>query len=259
MINDEINEQGILLTSEEETAEDADGDAEQVAEADADYETQDEGTLSPGPARLQVLSTEDDDTADRIMAEGKRIYVDGVEVYVWNEAHYQLESDGQTLRIVEYREFVRDRVLSMKLSPTDLRTQWAVAKSRAALREELQGQSIEPEDLMVKLGHPEADPLDLLINAAWELPLVSRAERSLRVQREHKEFLESFGPKARAVLDALLDKFTEHGADELNVRALRLPPFTEMGNVIQLGELFGGRETLHKAIDDLGRRLFDVG
>jgi type I restriction enzyme R subunit len=68
------------------------------------------------------LSTEDDDTADQIMAQGKRIYVDGVEVYVWNDVHYQLESDGRTLRLVEHREFVRDRVMSMNLSPTDLRT-----------------------------------------------------------------------------------------------------------------------------------------
>jgi hypothetical protein len=31
-----------------------------------------------------------------------------------------------------------------------------------------------------------------------------------------------------------------------------------MGNVRQLGDLFGGREGLHQAIDDLGRYLFDV-
>ncbi|MGH3767811.1 MAG: hypothetical protein ACRDS0_12885 [Pseudonocardiaceae bacterium] len=192
------------MASEEQAGED---DAEQVAEAEAEYETQDEGPLPDNPARSRVLSTENDDTADQIMAQGKRIYVDGVEVYVWNDVHYQLESDGRTLRLVEYREFVRDRVLSMNLSPTDLRTQWAVARSRAALREELQSWAIEPDDLMVKLGHPEADPLDLLINAAWELPLVSRAERALRVQRS----------------------------------------------------LFGGRDALHEAIDDLGRHLFDVG
>ena len=84
--------------------------------------------------------------------------------------------------------------------------------------------------------------------------MVSRAERALRVQREHKEFLESFGSKARVVLDALLDKFTEHGAEELSA-----PSFTEMGNVIELGGLFGGWEALHEAIDDLERHLFDVG
>lgn len=107
------------MAGEEQAGED---DAEQVAEPDAEYETQDEGPLPDGLARSQVLSTEDDDTADQIMAQGKRIYVDGVGVYVWNDVHYQLESDGRTLRLVEHREFVRDRVMSMNLSPTDLRT-----------------------------------------------------------------------------------------------------------------------------------------
>ena len=37
------------------------------------------------------------------------------------------------------------------------------------------------------------------------------------------------------------------------------PPFTEMGNVIELGGLFGGQDALHEAIDNLGRHLFDVG
>lgn len=256
VIDDETDDQGTVVVSEEESETD---DAEQVAEEDAEYQSQDEGSVPNDQLPDQELSTEDDDTADQVLAHGKRIYVAGVEVYIWNEVYYELESDGRTLRLVEYRESVRDRVLSMNLSPTDLRTQWAVAKSRAALRDELQNLAIEPDDLIAKLGHPEADPLDILINAAWELPLVSRAERSLRVRREHQEFLESFGPKARAVLDALLDKFTEHGAEELSVRAMRVSPFTEMGNVVQLGDLFGGREALHKAIDDLGRHLFDVG
>jgi type I restriction enzyme R subunit len=49
---------------------------------------------------------------------------------------------------------------------------------------------------MTKLGHPEADPLDLLINAAWELPLVSRAERALR--GNYSEVLWLGGPRAWA-------------------------------------------------------------
>ncbi len=114
VIDDETDEQGNPVASEEQAGED---DAEQVAEPDAEYETQDEGPLPDNPARPQVLSTEDDDTADQIVAQGKRIYVDGVEVYVWNDVHYQLESDGRTLRLVEYREFVRDRVLSMNSHP----------------------------------------------------------------------------------------------------------------------------------------------
>jgi len=46
-------------------------------------------------------------------------------------------------------------------------------------------------------------------------------------------------------------------------RELLVPPFTEVGNVVELGNLFGGRDALYEGIDDLGQRLFrrwlDVG
>jgi hypothetical protein len=47
-------------------------------------------------------------------------------------------------------------------------------------------------------------------------------------------------------------------AEELSARALRVPPFTEMGNVIDLDGLFGGPDALLEAIDALERRLIDV-
>ncbi|MFE7796434.1 EcoAI/FtnUII family type I restriction enzme subunit R [Nocardia sp. NPDC057440] len=229
---------------------------EEVAEPDHAYEQQDEGKIPDSPDHPAVPI--DEDLADQIQANGKRIYVADVEVFVWNEAFYQLEPDGQTLRLVEYREFVRDQILSMRLSPNDLRTQWATTKSRTALLEELRAQAIEPEDLLARLGHPEADPIDLVIYAAWELPVVSRAERALRVRREQREFLESFGPTARKVLDALLEKFTEHGAQELSASALRVAPFSQIGNLRKISTMFGGKVELHDAIDHLGQYLFDV-
>jgi type I restriction enzyme, R subunit len=253
VVDDEIDDQGEPRAEPEQASEDY---GETVEDADTNYEEQAQGRIpkSDSPPQLD----QDDDRADEVMARGKRIYVDNVPVYVWNEVHYRLEPDGQTLRLVEYHEFVRDCVLSMRLTPTDLRSRWAAAKSRGALRQELEKLAIEPEELMSQLGHPEADPVDLLINAAWGLPLVSRAERVGRVRREHREFLDSFGPIARQLLDALLDKFNEYGAEELTASALRVPPITEIGNPVQLGDLFGGPQRMHEAIDDLGRHLFDV-
>lgn len=247
LVDDEIDNNGEVVAS---TAEQEDED-ESVAEPEALYEYQDHGSVPEMPA-------DDADLADQVMAQGKRIYVDDVETFVWNERYYQLDPDGQTLRLVEYRELVRSQVISMDLSPVELRTRWAAAKSRSALIEELRDQEINPEDLPAMLGHPEADPLDLLINAAWDLPLVSRAERATRVRREHRDFLDKFGPRARAVLDELLEKFTEYGAMELNTEVLRVHPFTTIGNIGQIGALFGGRAQLREAIDHLGERLFDV-
>jgi type I restriction enzyme R subunit len=47
VIEDEADEEGVLVTSQEEAGE----DDEQVAEADAEYEAQDEGPLPDDPAR----------------------------------------------------------------------------------------------------------------------------------------------------------------------------------------------------------------
>jgi type I restriction enzyme, R subunit len=245
LVDEEINTDGDVVECDTEPTDGV------VAEPEAPYEVQDQGEFPEDPEEAA-------DQADRVMAQGRRIYVDDVETYVWNERYYQLDPDGQTLRLVEYRELVRDQIISLKLSPVDLRTRWAVAKSRTALVEALQDQAIDPEDLPAKLGYPEADPIDLLISVAWDLPVVSRGERAGRVRREHREFLNSFGPQARAVLDALLEKFTEYGAMELTTSALRVHPFTEMGNIGQIGALFGGPEQLRAAVDHLGEYLFDV-
>ncbi|WP_181727249.1 EcoAI/FtnUII family type I restriction enzme subunit R [Streptomyces sp. PT12] len=254
LIDDRTNEQGQLVESVDTEAED--GADEEVAEPETTFESQAGGVLEKNDDGLIVT---DEDLADRIQSGKKRIYVTGVEVFVWNDVHYQLQPDGVTLKMVRYREFVHDRVLELNLSPTDLRTQWATAKSRAVLRKRLDEESqITEEDLLRKLDHPEVDPIDLLINAAWELPLISRAERAHRTRREHEAFLKSFAPEARTVLDALLDKFVEHGASELSASALRVPPIRKMGTVSQLAKRFGGVQDLHHAIDELGKRIFDV-
>ncbi|MDT8911277.1 EcoAI/FtnUII family type I restriction enzme subunit R [Amycolatopsis sp. PS_44_ISF1] len=252
IIDDKTDEQGQLI----ESADDA---VPEVAEPEATYVTEDSGALLEDDEDADGAVVNDEDLADAIKSSKKRIYVNGVEVFVWNDVHYQLQSDGMTLKMVRYREFVRGQVLELNLSPTDLRTQWATVKSREALRKQLeQTYFITEEDLLRKLDHPEVDPIDLLINAAWELPLVSRAERAHRVRRERQEFLSRFAPDARAVLDMLLEMFTEHGASELAPNALRVPPIQQMGTVTQLAKRFGGAQAMHEAIDELGKHVFDV-
>lgn len=44
---------------------------------------------------------------------------------------------------------------------------------------------------------------------------------------------EKFGPEAHAVLNDLLDKYTEHGATQFQFPdALKIPPISERGSVI---------------------------
>jgi type I restriction enzyme R subunit len=248
---DETDGQGNLIDTEEENSP-----VDEVAEPEPEYQEQDGGSFDKAEESSDVV----DDIAqvDLIRARGKRFYMDGVDVYKWGEAFYQLESDGRTMRLITYRQFVHNRVLELNLSPGDLRAQWAAATSRRALMEALAGSGLEVDKLAEKLQNPDVDPVDLLLNAAWGLPLVSREECVVRVRREHRAFFESFAPEARRVLEALLDKFEEHGSTELTTRALLVAPLNTMGSVSDLAARFGGAEKLHHALDELGKRLFEV-
>ena len=77
---------------------------------------------------------------------------------------------------------------------------------------------IDGDQLAPQAGHLEADPLDPLCQLAFNAPLGTRRERADRLKREAKELFDKFGPQARAVLNDLLDKCTEHGATQFHSR-----------------------------------------
>jgi len=252
VIRDETDDDGNVTDSvAEQDPEDG-----QVREPESEYEQQEGGPLPDGGGGGELPA--DDDEEQRIRARGRRLYVNGVNVYVWGDAFYIAEGDGQRLRMVEYRQYVRDRLLGLSLSATDLRTRWARARSRGELTRMLAGEGIDVEDLARQLGEPGADELDLLLNLAWQMPVISRAERARRVRRLHQQFLESFAPEARRILELILEKYEAYGVAEVSPKALRVPPFTTMGQPAELAARFGGPARLREALDELGQRLYDV-
>lgn len=259
VVTDQEDDSGGFGETVEQDAETPEGPTdEEVAEPGSEYVEQDGGTWYDRQEPERQREITDPEDVERIRAHGKRLVVKGVEVYVWGEARYQLQSDGQSLKLVGYRQFVQDRVLELDLAPDDLRSRWAEARSRRELRRALSAHGVELEELNAELQHPEADPLDLLLHVAWEMPLVTREERAVRLRRQHREFLESFGARAREVLEQILEKYAAHGVSELDPSALKVAPFDQMGTLSELAELFGGTSELGHALDDLGRHLYGV-
>ncbi|MGH3971942.1 MAG: helicase-related protein [Pseudonocardiaceae bacterium] len=194
--HDETDGQGNLIDTEEESSP-VDEVDDEIAEPEPEYQEQDGGSFDGDEGSDDVV--DDVGQVELIRARGRRFYVDGVDVYKWGEAFYQLESDGRTMRLITYRQFARNRVLELNLSPGDLRAQWAAATSRRALMEALASSGLEVDGLAERLQSPDVDPVDLLLNVSWGLPLVSREERAVRVRREHRAFFDSFAPEAQRV------------------------------------------------------------
>ena len=104
---------------------------------------------------------------------------------------------------------------------------------------------------------PDADLFDLLCHLAYHAPLRTRRERAERLKREQADFFERYRPEARQVLDALVEKYAQHGAAQFKLpEILEVPPFNEWGNVIEIAARFGGGDRLRGAVEELQRRLY---
>ena len=68
---------------------------------------------------------------------------------------------------------------------------------------------------------------------------------------------DNYGPDARAVLEDLLDKYTEYGVAEFSLPdVLKGPPISDRGNVAEIIQLFGGAENLRNAVNELQQQLY---
>jgi type I restriction enzyme R subunit len=121
----------------------------------------------------------------------------------------------------------------------------------------LEERGITFEELAAATNQLDADPFDLLCHVAFNAPLRTRRERADRLRKEKKDFFDQYGPEARAILNALLDKYADHGTAQFVIPdVLKVPPISEHGNVIEIAGLFGGAEKLRAAVNELQTLLY---
>ena len=65
--------------------------------------------------------------------------------------------------------------------------------------------------------------------------------------------------EARAVLEALLDKYADHGITDIeDPNILELPPFTKIGSKTQIRRgIFGGNDRYSQALTALERAIYE--
>jgi type I restriction enzyme R subunit len=186
-----------------------------------------------------------------------KFYVDDIEVFVTAEAVYELDSQTNRLRLVEYRDLVTQTVRSLFPSANDLRAKWASRVSRREVLNALADHGIDPAGLIERTGLSHADPIDVLVHLAWNQPLATRIDRVRRVRKEHADFFEAFQPAAREVLEFLLDKYAEYGISELeDPGVVQVPPFSSLGTPVEIARRFGSAEALRAAQVKLGELVY---
>jgi len=190
--------------------------------------------------------------SDDSEGEPRKYYVDGVQVRVVRAMVQELDPDGHELRVQRFEDYTRTQVRTLYGDAGKMRAAWRDPERRAIVISELGSRGISFEQLAEATGQSDADPFDLLVHVAFNGPLRSRRECAETVRYEHEDFLDTFGPQARPVLDYLLGKYTDHGVAQLtDLHILELPDVPVEGTVIEIANLFGGVDRLKEAARQL--------
>ena len=186
--------------------------------------------------------------------EPKKYIVGGqVTVAVARERVQYLNAQGK-LVTESLRDYTRINLLKKYDSLDRFLQTWQQADRKAALLQELEGQGVLLDALADEVGK-DLDPFDLLLHVAYDQPPLTRRERAQRVKK--RDVFTQYGPVARKVLEALLDKYADEGIVTIESNEVfKLQPFTDLGSPVELVRSFGGRPQYLSALQALEQALY---
>ena len=237
---------------EDETIIDLEGETVQSSESDDAVVDPDEAA-TPDWEMSESETSIDEDT-DPIP---RKFYVDDVEVEIIRHLVYELDADGRRLTCKNLTDYAGEKVRTLYPNSSELRAGWLDEERRAEIVERLEEVGLDTGTLAEAINQAGADELDLICHLAYNAPLRTRRERAEKLVREQEKFFARFAPDARRVLDAVIEKYAEHGSAQLKLpEVLEVPPLSEWGNVVELSARFGGSAALRGAVTELQRLLY---
>ncbi|MBC7542145.1 MAG: DEAD/DEAH box helicase family protein [Candidatus Sericytochromatia bacterium] len=182
-----------------------------------------------------------------------KIYVDGVAATIIAERVEYLDADGK-LVTESLRDFTKKALQQHFVSLDDFLRRWNTTQRKQAIIEELVDEGLPLDPLSDEVGK-DLDPFDLICHVAFDQPPLTRRERADNIRK--RDVFTKYGDQARAVLEALLQKYQDVGATGLgDPRILQIAPFDAMGTPVQLVKQFGGRSNFELAVHELQSALY---
>lgn len=193
---------------------------------------------------------------------GRIKYVlDDVNVRLAVERSQYLDANGKLIT-EDYRVLLKDDIKKMLQAEfgtmSDFLRRWSSAERKQAVLEELAEHGVPLIILQQAVANgSELDAFDLVAHVAFDQKPLTRRERADNVKK--RDVFGKYGEQARAVLEALLEKFADHGVQDIeDARVLELPPFDQFGSKTQIRRgIFGSVENYTYAVHELEQALYD--
>ena len=231
------------------------GENDPIVPPDDVTATDENGNLvPPQPADDEVIVDQPPDININTDVEPpKKIYVDGVGATIVAERVEYLDENGKLIT-ESLKDFTKRALKKRFASLDDFLKRWKSAERKQAIVEELENEGLSLEPLADEVGK-DFDPFDLICHVAFDQPALTRRERADNVRK--RDVFTKYGPQARAVLEALLQKYQDEGVIDLgDPRILQIPPLDTMGTPMQLIKEFGTRADFMFAVQDLQSAIY---
>jgi type I restriction enzyme R subunit len=183
----------------------------------------------------------------------RKYHIQGKPVTVVAERVEYLDEKGKLIT-----ESLRDyskRTLVRQFASLDVfLKRWNEDIRKQAIIDELAAEGLLLEPLADEVGK-DLDPFDLICHVAFDQPPLTRRERAENARK--RDVFSKYGAQARAVLEALLQKYEDEGLTSLDdPRVLKVTPFDTMGTPVELLKRFGGRSGFETAVHELQSALY---
>lgn len=210
------------------------------------------------PAAKPPKQGNGDDTDPPPTVEKYVVDQNGCDVHIIGKRVEIYDTGGKLLRQESIVDYTKSNILGKYASLDNFIHQWTAQEKKHAIRELLEQQGIDLEQMKVEQNMTDVDDFDFICHVAFDQKPLTRRERANNVKK--RDFLSKYSGVAREVLEALLDKYMNSGVYEIEkTEILQLDPFKKYGKPSKIATYFGGKTGYLNAVKELEEELYKVG
>ncbi len=192
--------------------------------------------------------------------ESKKIYVDGVPVFVTYERVQYYGTDGKliTENLINY---TKRNIKQQFATLNDFLNQWNQEDKKTAIIENLESHGILLGSLRTETENKDLDDFDLICHLAFDKKPLTKAERAKNVRK--REYLHKYSAVAQKVLNALLDHYMDDGIRDLEGEnatkvLVSIDSLRKIASPTKIINAFGGRDAYLQAVKELQNQIYSA-
>ena len=193
---------------------------------------------------------------DEPKPKDKKVFVDGREIRIQTEIVSVIGADGRTMETSNITDFTRRSIRNRYATLSDFLHHWDEVDRKQAILDELADENVLID--AVRQANPtlaDSDIFDVICHVAFGQKPLTRKQRAANVRK--RNYFAKYGPECRAVLEALLDKYSDQGIINMEEpNTLKLAPFSQIGTPVKIVRLFGGKDQFVQAVRELESQLY---